>query len=56
MNTALSIIISIVGDGEFLEMKSGRNAKKKIVNLGLSKFIAIALVTIFVTLVSVTFY
>src|SRR6185503_20657174 len=55
MNTMLSIIISMVGDDEFLEMKSGRNAKKNIVNFGLSRFIAIAFVTICAALASVVF-
>src|SRR5262245_40956423 len=42
INTVLSKIISRVGEDAFLETNSGRNAKKKIVNLGLSKLIAIA--------------
>jgi len=55
INTVLSVIISMVGDDEFLETKSGKNAKKNIVNLGLSKFIAIAFITIRAALVSVLF-
>ena len=43
MKMALSIISSIVADDAFLEVKSGKNAKKKIVNFGLSKLIAMAL-------------
>jgi len=55
INTALSMIISMVGEDESLETKSGKNAKKNIVNLGLSKFIAIAFITICAALVSVLF-
>lgn len=55
MNIALNKIISLVGDGELVETKSGKNAKKKIVNLGLSKFIVMAFMIIFIALVSVLF-
>ena len=46
INTALSVTISRVGEAESLETKSGKNAKKNIVNLGLSRLIAIAFITI----------
>jgi len=40
MNMPLSRIISSVGEAASFETKRGRNAKKKTVNLGLSKLIA----------------
>src|SRR5829696_9319525 len=55
INTALSVIISRVGEAESLETKSGKNAKKNIVNLGLSRLIAIAFITICVMLDPVLF-
>jgi hypothetical protein len=55
MKTILRRTISVTGDAELLETKSGKNAKKKIVNFGFSKLIAIAFVIIFAALVSALF-